>query len=466
MAKKLLALKVPKDWNVTTATGEVTHAENAGHQNQGNRNEMLQEGFKPVETQTCKAFGFIRPSAPIIEDWDTDSDNDSVFRPKTNQTKPKFTKINFVKFDENMKSVNKENTHKQVEYPKKSQIPKAVATKSRHVPVNAAKQNSPRAATSISTAMPVNTTAPKSKVAAESLIPSPPVDFPFNHLLLLYSIIMANLPPLNNSPNVPENEQAPAAPAGFDPQWIGGHNPNNNNGWIEEDDEDEVYNPYKEADPLNRPPSSPETAKREIMNAPITWSTLQPIPPIRVKPLTKQMWDRFRVESSSSRRLERIDMRMDSFDDDLTALDSTFREQMQEMKKLVAGLNEQFQQIQGRDLRAENEILRIRLRVAKERAEYNHMEAELRNQLPLKRRNRETPYDPSTNLASRPRRADPYVMVRDNAVHADVAGDRGGESIDTTAVVKDAGEEKDDEGDAVTAKDSQPSESRGSPRDL
>ncbi|GKC29473.1 hypothetical protein Tco_1036767 [Tanacetum coccineum] len=61
------------------------------------------------------------------------------------------------------------------------------------------------------------------------------------------------------------------------------------------------------------------------------------------------MWDRFRVESSSSRRLERNDMRMDSFDNDLTALDSTFREQMQEMKKL---------------------------RAAKEKAEYNHMEAE------------------------------------------------------------------------------------------
>ncbi|GJR32141.1 ribonuclease H-like domain-containing protein [Tanacetum coccineum] len=66
----------------------------------------------------------IRPSAPIIEDWDTDSDNNSVFRPKTNQTKPKFTKINFVKSDENVKSVNKENTHKQVEYPRKSQSPR------------------------------------------------------------------------------------------------------------------------------------------------------------------------------------------------------------------------------------------------------------------------------------------------------------------------------------------------------
>ncbi|GJX36546.1 putative ribonuclease H-like domain-containing protein [Tanacetum coccineum] len=66
----------------------------------------------------------VRPSAPIIEEWDTDSDNDSVFRPKSDQTKPKFTKINFVKSSENVKSVNKENTHRQVEYPKKSQSPR------------------------------------------------------------------------------------------------------------------------------------------------------------------------------------------------------------------------------------------------------------------------------------------------------------------------------------------------------
>ncbi|GJR11195.1 ribonuclease H-like domain-containing protein [Tanacetum coccineum] len=150
----------------------------------------------------------VRHSAPIIEEWDTDSDNDSVFRPKTDQTKPKFTKINFVKSDENVKSVNKENTHKQVEYPRKSQspsekpvlnnkgrvtgqrefrpvwnnaqrvnhqnklthphpkrnfVPTTIATKSGQVPVNAAKQNSPRAAASISTSG-YFTACPKSKV--------------------------------------------------------------------------------------------------------------------------------------------------------------------------------------------------------------------------------------------------------------------------------------------------------------
>ncbi|GKC56949.1 hypothetical protein Tco_1084547 [Tanacetum coccineum] len=66
----------------------------------------------------------VNPGAPIIEEWDTDSDNDSVFRPKSVQTKPKVTKINFVKFGKNVKSVNKENTHRRVEYPRKSQSPR------------------------------------------------------------------------------------------------------------------------------------------------------------------------------------------------------------------------------------------------------------------------------------------------------------------------------------------------------
>ncbi|GJV29626.1 ribonuclease H-like domain-containing protein [Tanacetum coccineum] len=56
--------------------------------------------------------------------WDTNSDNDSVFRPKPDQTKPKFTKINFFKSNENVKYVNKENTHRQEEYPMKSQNPR------------------------------------------------------------------------------------------------------------------------------------------------------------------------------------------------------------------------------------------------------------------------------------------------------------------------------------------------------
>ncbi|GJU66787.1 hypothetical protein Tco_1253046, partial [Tanacetum coccineum] len=139
-------------------------------------------------------------------------DNDSVFRPKSDQTKPKFTKINFVKSGKNVKSVNKENTNRQVEYPRKNQSPrdnrrnwngmmtqklgngfefikkacfvcgsfnnlikdydfhdnkmveKPVINNKGRVTVNDAKQSSPRAASLISTARPVNTTASKSKV--------------------------------------------------------------------------------------------------------------------------------------------------------------------------------------------------------------------------------------------------------------------------------------------------------------
>ncbi|GJX43299.1 ribonuclease H-like domain-containing protein [Tanacetum coccineum] len=63
----------------------------------------------------------------------------------------------------NAQRVNHQNkfTHP---HPKRNFVPTAVVTKSGQVPVNTAKQSSPRAATSISTARPVNTAAPKSKV--------------------------------------------------------------------------------------------------------------------------------------------------------------------------------------------------------------------------------------------------------------------------------------------------------------
>nr|GEZ68005.1 hypothetical protein [Tanacetum cinerariifolium] len=47
-------------------------------------------------------------------------------------------------------------------------------------------------------------------------------------------IVMEN-PNQLNDPNVPKGEQAPAAPDGFAPQWIGEHDLDINNGWIEWD---------------------------------------------------------------------------------------------------------------------------------------------------------------------------------------------------------------------------------------
>ncbi|GKA85691.1 putative ribonuclease H-like domain-containing protein [Tanacetum coccineum] len=91
------------------------------------KNEAVYEediAFLKLVKDIVEKLKTVSLSAPIIEEWDTDSDNDSVFRPKSDQTKSKFTKINFVKSDNNVKFVNKENTHRQVEYPKKSQSPR------------------------------------------------------------------------------------------------------------------------------------------------------------------------------------------------------------------------------------------------------------------------------------------------------------------------------------------------------
>nr|GEZ02649.1 hypothetical protein [Tanacetum cinerariifolium] len=80
-------------------------------------------------------------------------------------------------------------------------------------------------------------------------------------------IIMANVPP--NDPNVdapaivptPVNpDHAPAQPVGlrdgFTPHWIGNNNPNNQNGWIEEDVEEEEEDP--EEDPKEDPEEEPK----------------------------------------------------------------------------------------------------------------------------------------------------------------------------------------------------------------
>nr|GEX53524.1 hypothetical protein [Tanacetum cinerariifolium] len=138
----------------------------------------------------------VRSSAPIIEDLESDSDDDCEIRPSIKQNKPSHTKINFVKSDEHTrKSVIKQHTYKQAEnlrkrkyvfknkgkvtgqrevrpvwnnaqrvnhqnlsnnlthlHPRRNFIPTAVITNSGKVPVNTAKQSSPRAATSTSTA--------------------------------------------------------------------------------------------------------------------------------------------------------------------------------------------------------------------------------------------------------------------------------------------------------------------------
>ncbi|GJT77386.1 putative ribonuclease H-like domain-containing protein [Tanacetum coccineum] len=67
----------------------------------------------------------VRPSDPIIEEWESDSDDDCVTRPSIEQNKPSFAKINFVKSNENTrKSIIEQNTYRQAENLRKSQNPR------------------------------------------------------------------------------------------------------------------------------------------------------------------------------------------------------------------------------------------------------------------------------------------------------------------------------------------------------
>ncbi|GJW69427.1 retrovirus-related pol polyprotein from transposon TNT 1-94 [Tanacetum coccineum] len=143
----------------------------------------------------------VRPSAPIIEEWESDNDDDCLTRPSIEQNKPSYAKINFVKSVENTrKSVIEQNKYRKAEnlrksqrrvtgqrevrpvwnnaqrvnhqnklthpHPKRNFVLTAVATKSGLAPVNTAKKSSPRVAASISTARQVNTAASKLRVNA------------------------------------------------------------------------------------------------------------------------------------------------------------------------------------------------------------------------------------------------------------------------------------------------------------
>ncbi|GJW77098.1 ribonuclease H-like domain-containing protein [Tanacetum coccineum] len=114
----------------------------------------------------------VRPSAPIIEEWESDSDDDCDCNFYENKMVGKSMLNNMGRVTSqrevrpiwnNAQRVNQQNklTHP---HPKRNIVPIAVVTKYGLVPVNAAKESSPRAAASISTDRHVNTVAPKSKV--------------------------------------------------------------------------------------------------------------------------------------------------------------------------------------------------------------------------------------------------------------------------------------------------------------
>nr|GEW15501.1 putative reverse transcriptase domain-containing protein [Tanacetum cinerariifolium] len=237
---------------------------------------------------------------------------------------------------------------------------------------------------------------------------------------------MENVPPPNNNLNAPEEEpimdQAPAALVGFAPQWIGEQIPDNNNGWLEEDPEEEPIEEEEneamvndeeddaeiaDADDVPIPPViqfgtnfhvGESSASRDLLEGNSEVCTPGPmccdLKSVHrgVKRLSKQMHDRYRTKKKMAKILKQDELRRNVQEFDITALDSAVRANRSESSKMMS------------------------LRFKEE---------------------------PSIHTAPVPRADDPYVMVRDAAM-----GTREDEDVDTDA-----------------PRDTQPSEPRGSPRD-
>ncbi|GJY77250.1 ribonuclease H-like domain-containing protein, partial [Tanacetum coccineum] len=111
----------------------------------------------------------VRSIAPIIEDWESDSEDENVFEPKEvkKTVKSSFEKIEFVNarnstiekprnFSQNPRD-NKRNRNGF----ERDFAPTSVLTKYDIVPISAPRQSSSRAAAPVSAARPINTAAPK-----------------------------------------------------------------------------------------------------------------------------------------------------------------------------------------------------------------------------------------------------------------------------------------------------------------
>ncbi|GKD40484.1 hypothetical protein Tco_1260691 [Tanacetum coccineum] len=241
----------------------------------------------------------------------------------------------------------------------------------------------------------------------------------------------------------------------------------------DDDDDAEVINPYEEADPLNLPPPHSDTESEDMAVAPTPanhdGSSRQVFSPgltrrdvdtlhRKVKGLAQQMVDRANTEHSTLKRLSVMDRYLADFD---TNLRSEIKGQ-HELRRSVRTLEDQIRELVQGD-REENKKLKMMLESTQRDFDclsWHHHNLrqwsfEVQWHLHPFRHYRKRPYvaptapvapvaranpdDPSARPTRRPRRDDPYVMVRD-------------------AAARDEGD------DAATTSDPQPSQPPGSPR--
>nr|GEZ84719.1 hypothetical protein [Tanacetum cinerariifolium] len=269
---------------------------------------------------------------------------------------------------------------------------------------------------------------------------------------------MENVSPSNGNLNAPEEEpimdRSPAAFVGFAPQWIGEQIPNNNNGWLEEEpEEEEKENEAMEDDEeddaeiadVDNIPIPPviqfgnfhvgeSSASRDLLEGNGEVCVPGPMPcdlksvHRGVNRLSKQMYDRYKTEKRMAKILRQEELRRNGQAFDITALDSAVRANKSEsskMMRLITDLSREFSELKSQNRRAK---------------ELSRWEAWVRGRIPNSLRFQEEPF---IHIAPVPRVDDPYVMVRDAA----------------------RGTQEDEDVDIIALRDTQPPESRGSPRD-
>ncbi|GJW27750.1 hypothetical protein Tco_0044625 [Tanacetum coccineum] len=288
--------------------------------------------------------------------------------------------------------------------------------------------------------------------------------------LLEDKIIMANLPPPNHVADLPKDDPEEQPELAPEPDHLNGfalyQNPQpegNMNGWILEDDEEEVedeedpemeeemeeenddddaevINPYEEADPLNLPPPDSDIESEDMAVAPTpddheqeaeadTVGTITRVPysvrpfsgtvyvgsgPSRqvfapgptgrdvntlhrqVKGLTQQMVDRANTEHSTLKRLSVMDKYLAEFNTDLR---SEIKGQ-HALRRNVCMLEDQ---------------LSFEVQWHLHPFRHYHERPYVAPTAPVAPVARTDPDDPSVRPTHRPRRDDPYIMVRDAA---------------------------------------------------
>nr|GEX43834.1 retrotransposon protein, putative, Ty3-gypsy subclass [Tanacetum cinerariifolium] len=232
-------------------------------------------------------------------------------------------------------------------------------------------------------------------------------------------------------------DQAPAAFVGFLPQWIGEQNPDNNNGWLEEELEEEEENEamkddeeddaeIADVDDIPIPPviqfgnfhvgessDSRDLPKgnRKVCAPGLMYCDLKNVHR-GVKRLSKKMHDRYKTEKRMEKILRQLELRKNGQAFDITALDLAVRENRSEsskMMRLITDLSREFTELKNQICEAE---------------ELTRWEAWVRGRIPNSLRFHE---EPSIHISPVLRANDPYVMVRDVA--------RGPERIKTSTLL-------------------------------